>query len=111
MVVLTPRRTFSGLASILCIMVFVSVARAHDFYHYEKTIDRKQIGYTDIVDLGGGKFQVQSTFSNGKKIDGDHFIAWVIFYDAQDRMLGTVVHHKTVSPSFGNWAIPIEGVT
>ena len=50
--------------------------------HWEREIDKQQFGYLDVAVGANGQGTLNAKFSNGKKVDGDHFFVSVAFVDA-----------------------------
>ena len=53
-------------------------------WKYESKIDRKQYGKTTVSIDKHGKVKASTIFSNGKKIDGDHFVARIAIYTSEN---------------------------
>lgn len=102
--------TALGRKSIFLVVLVLATASAstpastHDFYHYEQEIDENQLAYTDVTISPDGKVEAWTRFSNGRKLDGDHFVAWVIFVDKNMGAILSFYQTASVEPSYGGSA-------
>ena len=69
----------------------------------ENELDDHQLAYTRLkYDLcKDPHIDVRSTFSNGKKVDGDTFVATVNFYDKDRNPIFTFSQVRGVNPTYG----------
>lgn len=67
-------------------------------------IDKHQLTYTSIRIGAEGKGTVTTKFSNGKQLDGDHFVTYTQFLDDQGHVLAIVRLAKGLNGSGGGKA-------
>ncbi|TAK53545.1 MAG: hypothetical protein EPO25_10205 [Gammaproteobacteria bacterium] len=87
-----------------CLGLFSSAVVADLRIHKEGRKDKKQYCYTDLVVRSNGAYKAKTTFSNGKKIDGDHFWANMIVFDMDKKPLIVVRHAAGVGAALSGGA-------
>ncbi len=85
------------VSPVVLLLVLCTGAAAATCWHYESKLDHRQYASTDVRIDDDGIVKVSSMFSNGKKIDGDTFVARVIVFDRENNPLIGFQYRKGVN--------------
>jgi hypothetical protein len=99
--------TLRIIAALMCCVACNSAFAFEGKIHAEGKLDgnlKHRFCYTDVVVSSDGSWKAQSRFSNGTKINGEHFVAVMTLLSKDGKPLATFKHAAGVDASFGGSA-------